>query len=221
MFISSIRKYSDIDILCLVDGKENSNFNLEYNNLFTQKVFSDEFKFDSKYRIKEWENHSNYDNFLYLDVDHVCVSDFYDVFYAISENSNYINSVEEFFNLNESGYNHKFSNKIFNDNCKAYNAGCFSFSKQLIDEVDSILPFIEKNAHYTLHDQPLFNEYFNEKNLLTDLLSGYVFLDCNCENHNIVNSKKNNQYIKFVHVLSGFGQVENKFLRMKEIIKNK
>lgn len=222
LFISSIRKYNDIDILCITDSKEHEHnpYKPVYKNVFIKDIQTKDFNFESKYSLFKWDKHINYDNFLYLDADHICKSNLEFLFQIINEQPDKIHSVIEHQSLNFSGINHKFSDKIYNDNCCAYNAGCFGFTQKNKKNIEDIIPFINKNSQFVLHEQPLFNEFFTEKNLLIPSLSEHVFLDCDCQNHRKINSNKNLNNIKLIHTLSGFGEIQKKFVKMYDIINN-
>ena len=207
LFSESIKKYNNIDFLLITDidsvGKLKSDqyLILENNNIF----------FD-RYRIGEWEKVKDYDNFLYLDSDILCVKKINEIFNKIQENSNFISGVCEYFDisLNDSSEDFKFGEHILPNICKPYNAGSFGFNKKLLSEIKKCHEFGIANKNKVKHDQPIFNYVFHLKGLLKPVLNDYVYFNSGFTKNAL---ERNNSSI--IHFIGNFLNKDEKLYRMK------
>lgn len=207
----------------ITDGNSIPNvpFIVEHERVFNYSLQVDDFSFKSKYSINSWSNIKYYDNILYLDCDVLCLNSVDKVFDAIENNKDFLNGVIEHICFNESGHYYRFKDIKYDEKTPAYNAGSFGFNKKLLYQFDLFLDFITLNSQYVLTEQPLFNEFFISKNLLSSDISSFVYLDCDCENHLNINSSKKVKDITFLHALGGYENVEKKFVKMKNILNSK
>lgn len=214
--VDSIRRFSNVDICCLVPESD-KEFKTNKPNVYIHKIRDFDPKYTSKFLINAWERSSEYESILYIDADQVCVKDVREVFNAIKTNRNFVSAGVEHLDLNKPCPAHKFSEKVFAENQPAYSAGFYGFNRGLMPIFKELLEFIDENWQRCLFDQPLFNEFFIEKGLFSSALSPYVYYYCLCEEHDFINSNKNQDEIVFVHALSGFGNIDEKFNKMKEV----
>jgi hypothetical protein len=169
----SIRNYNpEIEILCIIPkGLEiPKNFKvLKYE----QEDF--EFQYPARYTIPKWEKFEEYDNYLYLDSDTVCVDNLNDFFKRIEEQPNKIHAAKENDSINKADFHYNFNGSIFEEDCPSFNSGTFGFNKKLKNKFLEFLEFIPINKEKAVFfDQPLYNVFFH--GLFTGSYNNYVEL---------------------------------------------
>ena len=212
--VDSIRRFSDVDICCITPASEKP-FRTKAKNVFLLPSENFDARYTSKFTINQWDAAKDYDNFLYLDSDQVCIKNPDVVFDCIANSPNKVCAGVEHHDLNRSWFAHKFTDKTFKEKQEAYNAGIFGFNRNLAGAFEELLQFIEENWQYCLFDQPLFNEFFIEKDLLNPSLSPYIYYDCDCMHHTATNNTKDVNEVVFIHAMGGFGKIDEKFNKMK------
>lgn len=202
----SIRRYSNIDF-CYI-----SSFDLNIEGAMNFAMENFDYKFLSKFMIHKWCNFDKYDNFLFVDSDMICCKNTDIMFEVISQNHNIIHGVKEKSSLQNSGVWFRFSEKVFSENQIGYNSGTFGFNKNMVKLFDELKTYIEKNKHAAICDQPLFNEFFVEKGMVSDSLSPYVYLVG--DRYKDINTGKNDVVLK--HYLGDYGNNGVKLEKMKK-----
>ena len=164
------------DVCCITPT--NCNINTDrfplLNGVCKLKHF--DYRYNAKFLIKEWPEHSLYDNFLYIDVDAIPVKDVSVLFSEIENQPAFVHGVIENDCLNSRDHYHRFSGKLFLNDSPAYNAGTFGFNKQLLSKIDEFNGFIQQNRNNAHLDQSLYNEFFTQEKNIIPTLSKYVYL---------------------------------------------
>jgi hypothetical protein len=168
-------KNENIDICCIVP--QNSSITKEHYSLDgVYEIEPFDYRYTAKFLIDGWDKHTEYENFLYLDVDAIPVKDVSLIFEEINNSPDYVHGVIESFCLNKESNYHRFSDTVFDNSAPAYNAGTFGFNKKLIPKFKSFVEYININKSKAYLDQSLFNEFFTQENCFIPTLSKYTFL---------------------------------------------
>jgi hypothetical protein len=170
-FYYSLRKVNpEIKLLCITP----KDLEIKFKNVLQYKIEDFDFKYSGKYKIVEWPEFDNYDNYIYLDSDVLFLEDPKDLFLEIQKDKNKIHSVRENHSLNNSDACHNYNKTIFNPDSPSFNAGNFGFNKTLKSKFKDFLIYIKNNTELSLYDQSLFNTYFY--NQITENFNNYIEL---------------------------------------------
>jgi hypothetical protein len=206
IWFNAIRKYSSEDVLVI----HPKSFSINVPCLeFIDPSFC--YRYDSKYNITEWDLFDNYDNFLYLDLDAICVGDFSAIFEEANNNPDFLHGACEDLSLHNGRDYHVIEEyrHLIRDDHKAYNAGQFAFNKKFLYRIQEYKEFYKPQKQKSNCDQPLFNMFFSINNLIKSTLSEYVSLHA-CS----VNKYEENHY-KIIHYLGFFGAIQIKLDKIK------
>ncbi len=129
-------------------------------------VDSFDYKYHAKYDLTKWKYVSDYENFLYLDVDAIVIRNIENAFKACINRPLIVHSAMENPSIAKSDKNHRFSDFVYPDHIISYNAGQFGFSKQLLPLFEEFHVYIDEHKEKAYHDQSLFNEYFIQKGVI-------------------------------------------------------
>jgi lipopolysaccharide biosynthesis glycosyltransferase len=212
-WINSIRTYNDVDLL-VISSPNFSSSDLTYIHHVDHQF---DYKYTSKFLINRVSDISDYDNFLFLDLDIICKSNLDDLFIKISSDIDKIHGVKETESLILSDKFHRFDNInqfYITDDDIGYNAGTFGFNKNLLNVFDQFLQFINNNKSYAYCDQPAFNMFFNDRKLLLPSLSEFVYLD----GHEV--NSTNAESCRLFHFLGCYGDIGNKIKRIECYVKD-
>lgn len=209
MFLKTFKKFnSDCDLLCLCDKDVYPKFEGWPTPPFYfwhhPKDF--DYKFKSRYTIQDSPYWNQYDNFLYLDNDILCLADITPMFNTIESQPSLLHTVQECEDV--ASYPNKEWYRISNFYGKGYCSGIFGFTNQLLPVFPKFCDYIDNTKHLAINDQPLFNEYFVEKQLLCGSLSKFVPF----------NSQNLNQYTEAVlnHYAGGYADFNHKIDKMRQ-----
>jgi hypothetical protein len=171
-FYYSLRKVNpEIELLCITP----KDLEIKFKDVLQYKIEDFDFKYSGKYKIVEWPEFENYDNYIYLDTDILFLEDPQDLFLEIEKDQNKIHSVRENHSLNNASLCHNYNGTIFEQDSPSFNAGNFGFNKILKSKFKDFLIYVEENkSKASLYDQPLFNIYFY--NQITESFSKYIEL---------------------------------------------
>lgn len=219
MFIKSIKKFNDTDVLVINDNKNLKSF-LDENSCFSETVPNLDWKYSGRFIISELNNFHKYENYLYLDLDIICQKNIDNIFNIIETNKEKINSVKSYNIINNlvisGGQNitqwFKPNNYNFEVDSVVYNSGTIGFNKILMGEIKNLYNFVDSQKKYGICDQPLFNSFLNKNKLGVPTLNEFVWLD-----QNIKRNVKNIKDIELIHFCGEYGNVLNKEKRMKNI----
>jgi lipopolysaccharide biosynthesis glycosyltransferase len=165
----------DIDTCCIVPkGFQFLENDLKPTHIIEVDNF--DFKYTAKFIINKLNLASNYENFLYLDVDAIPVKSLESVFECIENQKNIIHGVKEVDCLNTNIGYFKFSDTNYDLSIKGFNAGTFGFNKINLNSFNILLEYINSVKNKAVCDQPIFNEFFSSLNLIQPTLSDFVYL---------------------------------------------
>jgi lipopolysaccharide biosynthesis glycosyltransferase len=192
----NIQKYNDTDILVICP----KSFVCP-DDLATHRLDNFEYKYTAKFSINDFNNVSEYDNFLYLDLDILCLKQIDHIFEKIDNNKNIIHGVKEGHSLRHSGPFHRFMEidpETIDEKYAIYNAGTFGFNKNMLPIFLEYLQYTNQHLN-SLCDQPIFNMFFNQKELIQPTLWDDVYLiDFGVNQHPM------NQY-PLIHFVGAYG----------------
>ena len=169
-FYYSLKKVNpNIDLLCITP----ENLNIKLAGVIQFKLKDFDCRFTAKFKVIEWENYEEYDNYLFLDADIYFLSDPIDIFNDIHKQKDKLHGVKEDLSLNQASkifYN--FNGTIFNPDVPCFNGGSFGFHKNFKNKLKDYLYFTKENKLIADADQPLMNVFFYS--LIEGTLSSYI-----------------------------------------------
>jgi len=171
-FYYSLRNVNpEIKLLCITP----KDLEIKFKDVIQYKIDDFDFKYSGKYKIVEWLEFDNYDNYIYLDSDILFLEDPEILFSEIEKDKSKIHSVRENHSLNNATIFHNYNGTIFEQDSPSFNAGNFGFNKILKSKFKDFLIYIKENKLKASHyDQPLFNIYFY--NQIIESFSKYIEL---------------------------------------------
>lgn len=166
-----------------------------------------DYRYYSKYTIFDYDINSYYTDFLYLDLDVICIKPLDEIFHTIHINSDKIHCRTEAKVLMDAQEYHKFNkNTIVDIDLAGFNAGTFGFNVACKSRIIKFIKFIDENKHQAICDQPLFNMFFSVQRETLPTLDHYVWLD------GWDNSLAEEFYL--LHYLGNYGKISNKISRI-------
>jgi lipopolysaccharide biosynthesis glycosyltransferase len=179
LWANSLNHYNNIDLLVLCPE------NFECDSRFLKHPIKNfNHSYTGRFFIHEYEKINDYDNILYLDLDILCLKPLEELFKTIDRNKDIIHGVKEGEYLKYTGPFHRFMNvdqNSISEKIHAYNSGTFGFNRNMLSVFPEFIKFVEKELETNSHDpffsdQPFFNMFFANKELLKPTLWEYVFL---------------------------------------------
>lgn len=169
----SIRRHNpEIEILCIIPKGLEIGKNIQVQK-FEQENY--DYEYSARYTIASWEKFDEYDNYLYLDCDTLCLGKLEEFFLEIDKEKNKIHAVKENESINKASYHYNFDQRQFIKDTPSFNSGTFGFNKQMKQSFVNFTQFIQENKKKAVFfDQPLFNIYFHDQFL--ESFSKYVEL---------------------------------------------
>lgn len=186
-FLNNINQDIDICVICPNNFQLNSRY--ESKNIYLFKQDEYDYRHTSKFNICNWPFINNYTNILYIDVDAIIVKNPNNIFKCIDSNHNIIHSVKEVDSINDrinDGF-FRFTSQIFKNNPIGYNCGTFGFNIKMLDTINDLLNFCINNKINALCDQPMYNEFLINLNLINNTLSDFVYLNGNKDYYDNIN----------------------------------
>lgn len=176
MMVDTIKRYNDVDICCICP----IDFDAPIKNCKYFHIDNFDFRYTSKFVINQWEEAEKYNNFLFLDNDILCQNAITSLFDIVKSNPHFMHGVTEFQGFGEVPTHNipyfRIFDNILNKESGAYNAGTFAFNKYIFPLLKEYLDFTRMHKEKAICDQPLFNEFFIDRNAVTPSLNQFVEL---------------------------------------------
>jgi hypothetical protein len=220
MFVKSIRKFNDVDILIITDDNSMVPKILELKCLLfmTTKI---DWRHSGKFIFYQYPDYDRYDNFLFLDTDIICKKNLDGLFETIESDKTKFHLVKARESLKgtvraQDGFNvtkwFRTQDYAPKENSMGYNAGTFGFNKLLFPHILKLHDYLRTNRHKGICDQPIFNVYIDYFELGSPSLSEYLWLDLD-----VSRNKCTLDSSSLVHFVKGYGAVEYKEEKMKKL----
>lgn len=165
LFAESLRIFSDVDLCILIPARAET----PEIDAFFHRLRPFDFPFTSKFQITNWPNYSLYSKFLYVDPDSIFCGDPAEIFNSIGE------SMQAPVEIYGDNFGQAFILPWFEGHTDfVVNAGTFACDLERVNMFPELCGYIESNKHRAPFDQPLFNQFWIEKGLLSPELSSFV-----------------------------------------------
>lgn len=220
MFVKSIKKFNDVDILIITDEVSMVPKITELNCLpfVTTKI---DWRHSGKFIFYQYPDYHRYENFLFLDTDIICKKNLDGLFETIESDKSKFHLVkareslkgtikaQDGFNVTKWFRTRDYSPK---ENSMGYNAGTFGFNKLLFPHILKLHDYLKTNRNKGICDQPIFNVYVDYFEIGKPSLSQYVWLDLD-----VSRNKCTLDSSSLVHFVRGYGAVEYKEEKMRNL----